>query len=76
MKGDGFSLPFKDESFDVVYSEGVIEHFPIDRSTQMIREHARVCRTGGSGNHIRAQQVRLSALSDKASIGPEISLLP
>ena len=47
MKGDGFSLPFRDESFDVVYSEGVIEHFPIDRAAQMIREHARVCRTGG-----------------------------
>ena len=47
MKGDGFSLPFRDESFDVVYSEGVIEHFPIDRASQMIREHARVCRRGG-----------------------------
>jgi len=47
MKGDGFSLPFKDGSFDVVYSEGVIEHFPIGRSAEMVREHARVCRPGG-----------------------------
>lgn len=47
MKGDGFSLPFKDESFDVVYSEGVIEHFPIGRAEEMVREHARVCRLGG-----------------------------
>lgn len=47
IKGDGFSLPFRDGSFDVVYSEGVIEHFPVDRASQMIREHARVCQTGG-----------------------------
>jgi len=47
IKGDGFSLPFKDQSFDVVYSEGVIEHFPIGRAAEMVREHARVCRPGG-----------------------------
>ena len=47
LKGDGFSLPFKDNSFDAVYSEGVIEHFPIERSIQMLKEHARVCRPGG-----------------------------
>ena len=47
IKGDGFSLPFTDGSFDVVYSEGVIEHFPIERSQEMLREHARVCCPGG-----------------------------
>jgi SAM-dependent methyltransferase len=47
MKGDGFSLPFKDNSFDVVYSEGVIEHFPIGLAADMVSEHARVCRQGG-----------------------------
>jgi len=47
MKGDGFSLPFKDGSFDAVYSEGVIEHFPIGRAQEMVKEHARVCRPGG-----------------------------
>ena len=47
MKGSGFVLPFKDNSFDVVYSEGVIEHFPIGRSEEMVREQARVCRGGG-----------------------------
>ena len=47
IKGSGFSLPFKDNSFDVVYSEGVIEHFPIDESQKMLAEHTRVCRRGG-----------------------------
>ena len=47
LKGDGFALPFKDGSFEVVYSEGVIEHFPVERSVQMLKEHARVCQPGG-----------------------------
>lgn len=47
VKGDGFALPFRDGSFDVVYSEGVIEHFPAERSGAMLSEHARVCRAGG-----------------------------
>ena len=47
IKGSGFCLPFKDNSFDVVYSEGVIEHFPIEQSQAMMAEHARVCREGG-----------------------------
>ena len=45
--GSGFSLPFRDNSFDVVYSEGVIEHFPEEESEEMVREHVRVCREGG-----------------------------
>ena len=47
IKGTGFSLPFKANSFDVVYAEGVIEHFPINLSKQMVTEQARVCRRGG-----------------------------
>ena len=47
IKGSGFVLPFKDNSFDVVYSEGVLEHFPQAQSEAMVREHVRVCRQGG-----------------------------
>jgi len=47
VKGDGFCLPFRDGSFDVVYSEGVIEHFPIWKSQMLLEEHVRVCRRGG-----------------------------
>ncbi len=47
IKGTGFSLPFGDDSFNVVFSEGVIEHFPITRSAEMVAEHARVCQPGG-----------------------------
>jgi len=45
--GSGFSLPFKDGAFDVVYSEGVIEHFSPEDSRLLLAEHVRACRTGG-----------------------------
>lgn len=47
LRGSGFHLPFKDNCFDVVYSEGVIEHFPVAQSQAMVDEHARVCRGDG-----------------------------
>lgn len=47
MVGSGFDVPFADESFDVVISEGVIEHFEHAATEQMVREHVRVCRPGG-----------------------------
>jgi SAM-dependent methyltransferase len=45
--GSGFSVPFSPESFDVVLSEGVIEHFSRAETDRMVAEHARVCRPGG-----------------------------
>lgn len=46
MEADARQLPFKNNSFDIVYSIGVIEHF---RETQMaLKEQARVCRPGGT----------------------------
>jgi SAM-dependent methyltransferase len=42
---DGESLPFADESFDVVYSNGVLHHTP--DTTGAVREVHRVVRSGG-----------------------------
>src|SRR5205823_4181922 len=39
------ALPFRDASFDVIYSMGTIEHF--DETEQAVREMARVLKPGG-----------------------------
>ncbi len=43
--GDAFSLPFRDATFDLVFHQGLLEHFcnPDD----MIEEHNRVLKKGG-----------------------------
>lgn len=42
---DMFSTTFKPESFDVVFSAGVIEHF--DDPREIVRSHVRLVRPGG-----------------------------
>ena len=42
---DGCALPFRDKSFDVIYSMGTIEHF--DETEQAVSEMARVLKPGG-----------------------------
>jgi len=45
IKGDAFKLPFKDNSFDIVFHQGLIEHF---RNPEIIlRENVRVLKSGG-----------------------------
>jgi len=48
IHGDIFNMPFKDKSFDIVISLGVLEHFE-DRITQKnaISEHSRVLKDDG-----------------------------
>ena len=43
--GDARKLPFPDNTFDLVYSLGVIEHFP--ETFSAVTEHARVAKNGG-----------------------------
>jgi|AGTN01.1.fsa_nt_gi Methylase involved in ubiquinone/menaquinone biosynthesis len=45
VKGDGHSLPFKDNSFDLILSQGVLEH--CRQPFQAADELYRVCRLGG-----------------------------
>ena len=43
--GDARNIPFEDNSFDFVFSFGVIEHF--DETEKSIEEHIRVAKPGG-----------------------------
>lgn len=45
--GDGFAVPYPENTFDVVYSEGVIEHFTEAQTQKMVEEHVRVCKKDG-----------------------------
>jgi glycogen(starch) synthase len=44
--GDGFALPFVNEAFDIVWSNGLLEHF--DNPQQMLAEMRRVLRPTGA----------------------------
>lgn len=45
IKGDAFKLPFKDESFDVVFHQGLLEHFR--NPEDLLKENIRVMKKGG-----------------------------
>lgn len=42
VMGDIFNLPFKDSSFDLVWNEGVLEHFNLKKSIEAVNEMVRV----------------------------------
>jgi ubiquinone/menaquinone biosynthesis C-methylase UbiE len=44
---DVLRLPFPDESFDIVWNEGVNEHFDREKRQLVFSEMARVCKVGG-----------------------------
>lgn len=45
LQADARRLPYKDNSFDIVYSIGVIEHF--NETEDALKEQSRVCKPGG-----------------------------
>ena len=45
--GDTFHLPFPDETFDVVFHQGLLEHFRYDQSDSLLKENIRVLKKGG-----------------------------
>lgn len=45
VEGDCFHLPFQDDSFDVLWSQGLHEHF--ENYIDIFKEEYRVCRPGG-----------------------------
>lgn len=47
LRGDGTRLPFRDESFDLVYSLLVLQHLSKENGRALIREVHRVLKPGG-----------------------------
>jgi ubiquinone/menaquinone biosynthesis C-methylase UbiE len=47
LGGNAFSLPFKDRTFDVVFHQGLLEHFKKPEAERLLRENIRVLKTGG-----------------------------
>jgi glycosyltransferase involved in cell wall biosynthesis/SAM-dependent methyltransferase len=45
VAADAFQAPFADESFDLVFSQGLVEHFPDPHA--ILEAHARLVRPGG-----------------------------
>lgn len=45
--GDAFRLPFRDNTFDVVFHQGLLEHFRAPQAEALLREHIRVLKPGG-----------------------------
>lgn len=45
--GDTFRLPFKDATFDVVFHQGLLEHFRQPYAHRLLKENVRVLKHGG-----------------------------
>jgi SAM-dependent methyltransferase len=48
IQGDIFHIPFKDNTFDLVYNSGVIEHFPEPTNAIAVNEMVRITKPGGT----------------------------
>lgn len=47
VAGDAFRLPFRDNTFDVVFHQGLLEHFRPPQAEALLRENIRVLKPGG-----------------------------
>lgn len=47
VQGDAFALPFGDHSFDIVFHQGLLEHFGENDARKLLRENIRVVKPGG-----------------------------
>jgi SAM-dependent methyltransferase len=45
VAGDGFALPFRDATFGVAISQGLMEHFSDENIVRLVREQLRVARS-------------------------------
>ncbi len=45
--GNAFALPFPDGSFDLVFHQGLLEHFREKQATELLRENIRILKRGG-----------------------------
>ncbi|MBW7887136.1 MAG: class I SAM-dependent methyltransferase [Bacteroidetes bacterium] len=45
--GDTFQLPFQDETFDIIFHQGLLEHFRREKAGALLKENIRVLKTGG-----------------------------
>ena len=45
--GDAFELPFADGTFDIVFHQGLLEHFREPQATDLLKENVRVLKPGG-----------------------------
>lgn len=47
VAGDTFQLPFRENTFDVVFHQGLLEHFRKPQAENLLRENIRVLKPGG-----------------------------
>jgi ubiquinone/menaquinone biosynthesis C-methylase UbiE len=47
LGGDTFCLPFRDETFDIVFHQGLLEHFRPQQAEALLEENIRILKRGG-----------------------------
>ena len=47
LGGDTFALPFRDGTFDIIFHQGLLEHFRPDVASKLVQENVRVLKKGG-----------------------------